>query len=222
VLENVALRQQLAVFARSKRWRRIRATDRLFWIALRPLWSRWVEVVVFVKPETVIRWHRAGFRRYWTWISRRGQRGRPVLDAKVRALIRRMATENPTWGAPRIDGVLHMLGFDVSERTVARYLPRRRPHSDAIQRWLTFLHNHRGAIAAMDFFVVPTVRFRILHVWFAIGHARRRILHFDVTAHPAAAWVIQHLREAFPYDTTPRHLVFDRDSTLLQRPSSRR
>jgi putative transposase len=125
-----------------------------------------------------------------------------------------MAIENPTWGAPRIHGELRMLGFDVSERTVSRYLPRRPPQPDAVHRWLTFLRNHRDAIAAMDFFVVPTVSFRVLYVWFVMGHSRRRILHFNITAHPAAAWVIQQLREAFPFETAPRHLICDRDTTF--------
>ena len=134
------------------------------------------------------------------------------MDGEVRALIRRMATENPTWGAPRIHGELLMLGFDVSERTVSRYMPRHPPRPDAIQCWLVFLRNYRDAIAAMDFFTVPTLTFSILCLWFVIAHRRRRILRFEVTEHPAALWVIQQLREAFPYDTAPRYLIFDRDS----------
>jgi len=212
VLENLALRQQVAVLARRERRPRISGADRWFWIALRRYWSCWTEVLVFVKPETVLRWHRAGLRRYWTWLSRRGQRGRPRVDAHLRTLIRRMATENVGWGAPRIHGELRMLGFIVSERTVSRYLPRRPARPDAIQRWLTFLRNHRGAIAAMDFFVVPTATFRLVYAWFAIDHSRRRIVHFDVTDQPTATWVVQQLREAFGLDAMPRHLIFDRDS----------
>ena len=211
-LENLALRQQLAAFAHSGRRPRIRATDRLFWIALCRWWSGWLEVLIFVKPETVVRWHRTGFRRYWRWLSRRRRPGRPAIGRDVRELIRRMATENPTWGAPRIHGELHMLGLEVSERTVSRYLPPRPRHPDAVARWLVFLRNHRDAIAAMDFFTVPTVTFRLLYVWFAIEHGRRRVLRFAVTEHPAASWVIQQLREAFPLDTAPRRLIFDRDS----------
>jgi len=210
-LENLALRQQLAAFAHSRRRPRIRFADRCFWIALRRLWSRWLEVLVFVKPETVVRWHRAGFRRYWTWLSRR-RPGRPTIDPQVATLIRRMTTENPTWGAPRIHGELHMIGFDVSERTISRYMPRRSPRPDAVQRWLVFLRNHRDAIAAMDFFTVPTITFRVLYVWFVVEHDRRRILRSDVTKHPAATWVIQQLREAFPFGAAARHLIFDRDS----------
>ncbi len=212
VLENLALRQRLAAFARSGRRPRIVAADRLFWIVLRRLWLRWSNVLIFVKPETVVRWHQAGFRPYWTWLSQRRRPGRPPLDARLRALIHRLALENPTCGAPRIHGELRMLGFEVSERSVSRCLPPRRPPPGALERWLTFLRNHRGAIAAMDFFTVPTATFRVLYLWFAIDYARRRVLHFDVSEHPLAAWVVQQLREAFPYDTAPHHLVFDRDA----------
>ncbi len=218
VVENLALRQQLAIYARSGRRPRVVDADRRFWIALRRLWSRWADVLVFVKPETVIRWHRDGFRRYWARLSRRGRKpGRPPIGRELRGLIQRIALDNPTWGAPRIHGELRMLGFDVSERTVSRYLPRRPPQPDAVQRWLTFLRNHRDAIAAMDFFVVPTATFRVLYVWFAIEHARRRVVHFDVTDRPSAVWVAQQLREAFPFDTAPRHLIFDRDSIFSAR-----
>jgi hypothetical protein len=160
VLENAALRHQLGVLMRAGRRPRVTAADRWFWVVLRRFWARWSEVLVFVKPETVIRWHRAGFRHYWNWRSRRGRQGRPRAAAEVRVLVRRLATENPTWGAPRIHGELRMLGFDVSERTVSRLMPRRAPKPEAIQRWMTFLRNHRDAIAAMDFFVVPTLTFR--------------------------------------------------------------
>jgi transposase InsO family protein len=214
VLENAALRHQLGVLMRAGRRPRVMAADRCFWVVLRRLWTRWSEVLVFVKPETVVHWHRAGFRLYWNWRSRRRRRGRPCAAAEIRTLIRRLATENPTWGAPRIHGELRMLGLDVSERTVSRLMPRRAPKPEAAQRWMTFLCNHRDAIAAMDFFVVPTLMFRMLYVWFAIEHGRRRILHFHVTDRPEAAWVVQQLREAFPFDTAPRHLVFDRDATF--------
>ena len=214
VLENVALRHQLGVLMQAGRRPRVTAVDRGFWVVLRRLWRRWSEVLVFVKPETVVRWHRAGFRLYWNWRSRRGRRGRPRTAAEVRALVRRFATENPTWGAPRVHGELRMLGFEVSERTVSRLMPRRAPKPEAVQRWMAFLRNHRDAIAAMDFFVVPTVTFRVLYVWFVIEHGRRRIVHFHVTDQPDPAWVVQQLREAFPVDTAPRHLVFDRDGTF--------
>jgi putative transposase len=170
--------------------------------------------LVIVKPDTVVRWHRAGFKLYWNWISRRGRRtGRPTIDAEIRNLIRKMASENG-WGAPRIDGELKMFGFDVSERTVSRYLRGLRRRPEARQSWLTFLRNHREVIAAMDLFVVCTATFRLLYVLFVIRHGRRQIVHCNVTEHPTAAWVVQQIREAFPFDTAPRYLIFDRDSTF--------
>ena len=221
VVENLALRHQLSTFVHCGRRPRVGVADRVLWVTLRRVWARWSEVLLFVRPETVVRWHRAGFRKYWTWLSHHRRReGRPSIDGDLRTLILRMAAENPSWGAPRIHGELLMLGIDVSERTVSRYLPRRRPAPGALERWIVFLRNHRGAIAAMDFFTVPTVAFRVLHVWFAIDHARRRILHFDVTEHPIADWVVQQLRETFPLEGNLRHLVFDRDASFGERVAS--
>jgi hypothetical protein len=181
-IENLALRQQRAIYKRTVPRPRIRPADRLFWVALRRLWPGWREALVIVKPETVIAWQRRLFRRYRSWLSRRGKRrGVPATRAEIRELVRRMAIENPTWGAPRIHGELRMLGFDISERTVSRYLRRFRRRPQARQNWLTFLHNHRDVIAAMDFLVVFSAAFRPIYVWFAIEHARRRILHVNVT-----------------------------------------
>jgi len=159
---------------------RLNQFDRLFWIILRCVWSRWAEVLVAVKPETVVGWHRAGFRLFWKWQSR-APAGRPKTTAEIRALIRHLAEENATWGAPKIHGELQKLGFDISERTVARYLQRVGRRGDSRKAWLTFLRNHREVIAAFDFF----------------EHGRRKILHFNVTRHPTAEWVVQQLREAF-------------------------
>lgn len=153
-LENLALRQQLVTLV-SRRRPDIRPADRFFWTLLRRLWSGWAETLAIAQPNTVVRWHRAGFRIYWNWISRRGERsGRPSLQREVRALIKRMASENP-WGAPRIHGELLRLGFDVSERTVSRYLRSLPRTPRAGQTWSTFLRNHRHDIAAMDLFSVP-------------------------------------------------------------------
>ena len=197
-LEVLALRQQLAVLKRKRPRPALRPWDRLFWTSLRRMWPRWVDALIIVKPETVVGWHRAGFRRYWRWRSRpRG--GRPKVSEEMRTLIRRMAVENADWGAPKIHGELLKLGFAISERTVARYLRRLRPRcGDPARRWLAFLANHREAIAAMDFFTVPTLTFRLLYCFFVIGHGRRRILHFNVTRHPTSDWVVQQLRETFP------------------------
>ena len=218
ILENLALRQQLAVLTRTRHRARLEPEDRILWVVLRQSWSRWREALTIVKPETVVSWHRSAFRRYWTSLSR--PPGRPKLGAEIRALIVRMASESPTWGAPRIHGELLKLGFRVSQRTVSRYLPRGRHYKGAGGEWRTFLRNHREVLTAMDFFTVPTATFRILYVWFVIHHDRRRILHFNVTEHPTAAWVIQQLRESFPYDTAPTYLVFDRDSIFANNVTS--
>ena len=148
-----------------------------------------------MKPQTVIGWHRKGFKLYWTWKSRhRG--GRPPIDAEIRTLIRRIARENPTWGAPRIHGELLMLGFELGEATVSRYMPlRRKPPS---QTWRSFLQNHTQDLVSIDFFVVPTATFRILYVFLVLEHERRRIVHFNVTDGPSAQWTGQQLVNALP------------------------
>ncbi len=186
--------------------------DRLFWTTLRRCWSRWTEALVIVKPETVVGWHRVGFRLYWRWRSRR-RVGRPHLNDEIRALIRQMAEDNSEWGAPKIHGELLKLGFEVSERTIARYLRRMRPRRlDPSKRWLSFLANHREVIVAFDFFTVPTLTFRLLYGFFVIEHERRRILHFNVTRHPTAEWVVQQLRETFSEAGPYRYAILDRDS----------
>jgi transposase InsO family protein len=175
------------------------------------LWSRWAEVLVLVKSKTVVGWHRAGFRLYWRWRSRpRG--GRPKITEEIRRLIRRMAEENVGWGAPKIHGELQKLGFAVSERTVARYLRQVRRRGDPCKSWLAFLANHREVIAAFDFFTVPTVTFKLLYGFFVIEHGRRKILHFNVTQHPTAEWVVQQLRETFPDAGPYRYVILDRDA----------
>ena len=212
-LENLALRQQLATFKRGHPRPRISCFDRGFWILLRRIWSKWINTLIIVKPETVIKWHRQGFKLYWNAISRRGKRrGRPRVSIEIRELIRRIALENLSWRAPRIHGELLKLGFDVSERTISRYLPKREPDEDKITKWKAFLQNHVDDIAAMDFFTVPTVLFRQLYGFFIITHKRRQIIHFATTFHPTAEWVTQQLRNAFPYDKAPKYLIFDRDS----------
>jgi len=210
-LEVLALRQQVAVLKRKRPRPPLNSLDRFFWTALQRLWSRWTDVLVIVKPETVIGWHRAGFRLYWRWRSRPGS-GRPKITDEIRVLIRRLAKDNPDWGAPKIHGELLKLGFTVSERTVARYLRRIRRRRDPGKRWLAFLQNHREVIVAFDFFTVPTVTFQLLYCFFVIEHGRRKILHYNVTRHPTAEWLMQQLREAFPEVGPYRYVVFDRDS----------
>jgi putative transposase len=212
LLENLVLRQQLAVLKRRRPRPRLSVFDKVFWIVVQRFWSGWKQSLIVVSPETVVRWHRAGFRLYWRAISRaRGVWGRKRISKEVRDLIFRMVAENPTWGAPRIHGELLMLAFDVSERTISRWMCRAPRDPELAKRWITFLRNHREAIAAMDFFTVPTVTFSVLYCFFILSHDRRRILHFNVTRYPTSTWVIQQLREAFPYQSGPRFLIFDRD-----------
>ena len=211
LLENLALRQQLSVFKRKSPQPRLAQSDKFFWVMLRRLWPGWMRVLILVKPETVVRWHRAGFKLYWTWLSRhRNRMGRKCVGKELRELIFRMVAENSTWGAPRIHGELKMLGFDISERSVLRWMRKAPRNPDPARRWTAFLSNHREAIAAMDFFTVPTLTFGVLYCFFVIAHDRRRILHCNVTKHPTSAWVVQQLREAFPYDSSPGYLIFDR------------
>ena len=206
-LENLALRQQVAVLKRRTKRPKLTRADRAFWVAHLRLWPDWQHALILVKPETVVGWHRKGFRLYWNYKSRGG---RPRIDAKIRTLIRRMARENPTWGAPRIHGELCMLGSEVSEATVSRYIPRRtKPPS---QTWRTFLRNHTEDLVSIDFFAVPTAKFRILSVFLVLEHHRRRITHFNVTEGPSAQWTGQQLVNAFPYDSAPKYLIRDRDT----------
>ena len=211
LLEILALRQQLAVLKDRHPRQQFATHDRFFWVALRRLWPGWKGALILVQPETVVRWHRAGFKLYWTWLSRhRAAVGRKCVSKEVRELIFRMVVENPTWGAPRIHGELRMLGFDISERSVLRWMRKVPRNPEPAKRWAAFLSNHREVIAAMDFFTVPTLTFGMLYCFFVISHDRRRILHFSVTRHPTNAWGSQQLREAFPYGLTARYLIFDR------------
>jgi len=211
-IEVLALRHQLRVLERSRPQRvRLTRVDRLLWVWLSRTWTEWRAALVIVKPETVIAWHREGFRLFWTWKSGR-RTGRPSVAADVRALIRTMSASNPLWGAPRIHGELLKLGIDVGQSSVAKYMvSRQHPPS---QTWRTFLTNHVQQIAAADFFVVPTATCRLLFVLVILAHERRRVVHIAVTDHPTAAWTAQQLREAFPWDEAPKYLVHDRDTAF--------
>jgi len=211
MLENLALRQQLAVLNRQRPRPTLRRGDRLFWVYLSKLWLGWRAALVLVRPDTVIRWHQRGFRLWWHWKSRTKRVGRPLLDKGIRALIQQMARDNSTWGAPRIQAELHLLGHDIAEATIAKYMRQSRPTKPPSQTWKTFLHNHIGTLASMDFFTVTTATFRLLYVLVILSHDRRRVVHFNVTTSPTAAWVSQQLREAFPFETSPRYLIHDRD-----------
>ena len=208
-LENLALRQQLAILRRRTKRPQLTKTDRAFWVALSRLWTGWQGTLIVVKPQTVISWHRKGFKLYWTWKSR-NKGGRPRVDVTIRRLIRQMANDNATWGAPRIHGELLKLGFDVSEPTVSRYMPRRRKPPS--QTWRTFLLNHNKDLVSIDFFVVPTVTFRLLYVFVVLEHERRRVVHINVTDGPSARWTGQQIVNAFPYDSAPKYMIRDRDN----------
>jgi len=205
--ENLALRQQLAVMKYQRPRPRLTDADRLFWVLLSRICSDWHASLHIVKPETVVRWHRQGFRYYWRWKSR--HRGRPKADPEIRALIHRMCRANPLWGAPRIHGELLKLGIEISETTVSKYMIKRQgPPS---QNWRTCLQNHTKELIALDFFTIPTATFRVLFVLVILGHDRRRILHFNVTEHPTAAWTARQLLEACGTDNNPLFLTRDRD-----------
>ncbi len=208
-VEILALRQQVAVYKQSVKRPRLRPRDRVFWVLLSRFWPNWRSVLAIVQPETVIQWHRMGFKLYWRWKSRAGKPGRPPIKREIRGLIRRMSRENPTWGAPRIVSELALLGHDVAKATVAKYMVRsRKPPS---QTWRTFLDNHVHDIAACDFFTVPTVTFRVLYVFIVLRHDRREVVHFNVTTNPHAEWTAQQIVNAFPYEEQPRFLIRDRD-----------
>ena len=210
MLENLALRHQLAVLQRSSRQPRLRTSDRLFWVLLSRLWIGWTDAVSVVQPATVIRWQRTGFKLFWKWRSRRNGPGRPAVAPEVRGLIRRMSTANPLWGAPRIHGELQKLGVEISQAAVSKYVVRhRRPPSPS---WRTFLDNHLGSLVSVDFFVVPTVMFKVLFVFLVLAHDRRRVVHVNVTDAPTAQWTAQQIVEAFPWETAPRYLLRDRDA----------
>jgi transposase InsO family protein len=208
-LENLALRHQLGVLQRSVKRPRLTSPDRLLWAWLCEIWTDWRSALVIVKPQTVIAWHRKGFRLFWTWKIRRGKPGRPAVPKEVLDLIRRLCLDNALWSAARVHGELLKLGIDIGETSVSKYMVhRRRPPS---QTWRTFLENHVKTMVSVDFFTVPTVRLQVLYVFLVLAHDRRRIVHFNVTAHPTAEWTAQQLREAFPFDQVPRYLLRDRD-----------
>ncbi len=214
VLENLALRHQLEVLQRNAKRPRLRPPDRAFWAVLSRIFPGWRVHLSIVQPETVIRWHRAGWQLFWRRKSNPG-RGRPKVSVEIRTLIRRMSLENPLWGAPRIHGELLKLGYDICESTIAKYIVRRPGPPN--QTWQTFIRNHMTEIAAIDFFTVPTVSFRNLYVFLVLSLDRRCIIHFNVTNNPTADWTSLQLIQAFPFDTAPRYLIRDRDGIYGQR-----
>jgi putative transposase len=209
--ENVALRQRLIVLKRNQKRPALKERDRLFWVLLFRIWSGWRDAVYIGQPDTVVRWHKRAFKFYWRCKSERGKRGRPSTDPEIRSIVLKMAEENPLWGAPAIHAELLQLGINISERTVSKII-RKRTSKPPSQTWRTFIKNHMTEMVAIDFRVVPTIRFQLLYVFIILNHARRRVVHFNVTANPTAAWTAQQIIEAFPWDTAPRYLLRDRDS----------
>jgi hypothetical protein len=208
--EIVALRHQLAVYQRTTTKRpRISSGDRILWSWIARHWSGWRDALFFVQTGTVITWQRKRFLDHWAKLSKHGRPGRPTVSEKIKALIRRMSAANPGWGSPRIVGELRKPGIDVAKSTVEKYRVRsRKPPSP----WKAFLNNHVRDLVAIDFFVVPTVRNKVLFVLVVLAHQRRRVVHFNVTEHPTARWTGQQIIEAFPWDTAPKYLLRDRDA----------
>jgi putative transposase len=211
VIENLALRQQLAILRRAVARPRLRPVDRAFWTLLARAWSRWADALLIVKPATVVSWHRRGFARLWAYKSRR--LGRPPLDADVVALIARMSRDNPLWSRRRIASELAKLGHEVDKDTVARYMPKpiRGPRQPPSTTWRAFVGAHLPGTIAVDFLVVPTVTFRLLYVFFVISLERRMILHMNVTGHPGQTWTAQQVVEAVGFNTNIARLIRDRD-----------
>lgn len=212
LIENLALRQQLMILRSVVKRPKIRKRDRFFWVILSRLWKGWKNPLVVVQPETVIRWHRKGFKLFWKVKSRKIRTGRPPVDPETRQLIKDMASANPLWGAPRIHGELLKLGFDISERTISNILKKARPAKPPSQTWRTFLQNHMDNTFSIDFFSVPTATFKVLYVFIVLSNNRRTVVHFNVTKSPTAEWTTQQIVDACPWDTTPQFLLRDRDS----------
>jgi transposase InsO family protein len=216
--ENTALRYQLIVLRRQVRGRvQVTNSDRLFFIQLYRWFPSVLKVLTIIRPETLVRWHRAGFRRYWRWKSR-SLGGRPQIESELRALIRRMSIDNPLWGATRIHGELLKLGIEVAQSSVAKYMFKRRgPPS---QGWRTFLRNHAPEIAAMDLFIAPTINFDLLYALVIVRLDRRDLVWINVTTNPTAEWIALQITEAFPWNDAPRYIIRDQDriyGTIIKR-----
>ena len=211
--EIIMLRHQLNVLRRKVPKPKLVPSDRLLFVWLCRLFPSALNAVAIVQPETIMRWHRAGFRLYWRWKSR-SRGGRPRVPIEIRRLIREMSLANRLWGAPRIHGELLKLGIEVAQSTVAKYMAKR--GRGGSQTWKTFLHNHAAGVGAMDFLIVPTVGFKLLFVLVILRHQRRRLISLSVTAHPTAEWIARQITDAFPWDETPDNMIRDRDASYGQ------
>ncbi len=211
VAENLVLRQQLSALSHRNKRPKLRPFDRFVWGLLSQHWSRWRDLLVIVKPATVVGWHRQGFKLFWRWKSRSRRPGRPRLHEDVRRLIVQMARTNVGWGAPRIHGELAKLGIHMSESTVSKYMPKPTAPPGSAQRWTTFMRNHLAETLAIDFAVVPTINFELLFVFDVLSLERREVLHINVTPHPTAEWTAQQMIEACPFEAPARFLIRDND-----------
>jgi len=217
--ENAALRNQLYLYRKSGQRPRIRPAERLLWCFLAKFWAGWRAVLYFVQPRTVTIWQKKRFRDYWRALSQSAEPGRPRISPELRKLIERMWEANPTWGSPKIVAELAMLGIDVAKSTVEKYQPKR--DGPPSPTWRTFLDQHDRYLVSIDFFIVPTARFRVLFVFIVLAHDRRRIGHFNVTEYPTLKWTAQQIVEAFPFDTAPSYLIRDGDGIYGERVTRR-
>ena len=214
IIENIALRHQLEVLQRNSKRPRLKPSDRMLWALFSRFLPDWRRHLTIVQPDTVVRWHRAGWRLYWRWKSKPGL-GRPKVIAEIRALIRQMSLDNPLWGAPRIHGELMKLGYDVCQASIAKYMVK--PTGPPSQTWNIFIRNHMTEIVAVDFLTVHTATFKTLYVFLVLSLDRRKIIHFNVTTNPNSDWTSLQLLQAFPFDSAPRFLIRDRDGIYGQK-----
>ena len=213
-LENLLLRKQIEILMRRKNRPRVNNRDRIWLVLISKIYSQWHQAFLIFKPKTLIRWHRLGFKLFRCWKSGKSA-GRPTINKDLRYLIRRIAMENPLWGAPRIHGELLKLGFDVSQATVSSYMPKKVKQSG--QTWLTFPHNHLKETVSVDFFNILTLTYSILYVFVILSHDLRKILHYNITKHPTDRWTAQQLIEAFAWNPSFRFLIRDRDSKYAEK-----
>jgi transposase InsO family protein len=210
-LEVIFLTKQIEILQRTTPKIKTKITDRIFFIVMMDLFSNWKERIFIVKPDTLIRWHRKGFRIFWKRKTKNNKGGRPKINKEVIELIKQMAIENPLWGVPRVHGELLKLGYDISQSTVQRYFPKRGGRTIG-QRWKTFLRNHSKEIISVDFLTVPTINFKMIYILIVIDHYRRRLIHFNITQYPNPSWTLQQIRNMLFENKAPKYLIRYRDS----------
>jgi len=209
-LENIYLRKQLEILKRSNRKIKIKNQDRFFFLFMKRIFANWQSSLLIIKPSTVINWHRKGFKFYWRWKCRNSG-GRPKIPQEQINLIKKMAKDNPLWGVPHVHGEMLKLGYEISESTVMRYMPKKEGSTTG-QNWKTFLKNHSSEIISIDYFCVPTISYKLLHVFVFLSYERRKIIHYNVTFHPTSEWTVQQLKNAFYDSEIPKYLIRHRDS----------